>query len=84
MLSMSQSHLPHCCTPTLDVHDAYTKPWWQSLAHGFRATSLYVTEGGGFTKGITNRRIVEIPNMRAPVVETKDDVQCWTYQVGLG
>ena len=53
----------------------------ESAAAGFRSTSLYVTEGGGFTDKVVNRRIVEVPNMRAaPPAETK----CWNYRVGLG
>ena len=31
---------------------------------GFRSTSLYVTEGGGIAESTTDRRVVEIPNVR--------------------
>lgn len=31
---------------------------------GFHTTSLYLTEGGGMAETVTNRRVIEIPNMR--------------------
>ena len=31
---------------------------------GFPETSLYVTEGGGLSASVTDRRVVEIPNAR--------------------
>ena len=52
-----------------------------AAAAGFRATSLYVTEGGGFTPKVTDRRIVEVPNMRAAPPNSS---ACWTYMVGQG
>lgn len=39
---------------------------------GFRETSLYVTEGGGVTESVTDRRVVEIPNVREAARSPKE------------
>ena len=68
------------------MHTGLTNPtavlWGPSGDPNFRDTSLYVTEGGSFESSTTSRRIVEIPNARAPVVPSQ--VRCWNYLEGQG
>lgn len=68
------------------LYSGFTSPtavlWGPTGDANFRATSLYVTEGGSFDAANTQRSIVEIPNAR-PAAPSGGS-PCWTYLAGRG